>query len=908
MRRIKRASALKFGILMAGLCCFTLSLLGQSSNQAQLHGTVTDASGAVIPGATATMTDVATNITTTAKSNQEGIYFFPVLNPATYKLNISAPNFATTSDILTLTVNQQTSLNIKLLPASQTTSVMVQAIPEMLDTSSATLGTDIPASVIAQLPLPGNDVFGLTFLAAGVSESAGNGIQDGYPGGTQFVSNGQRDNTADILLDGVLITAPEQGEGDTSGTYYQALSQALEETKVSNGSLTAQDGSATMINEVMKSGSNKFHGEGFLYNQNSVFSARDFFNNGAKPSFSQYQGGFALGGPIKRNKTFFFGDFQYIHSGNPHNIKGNAPTAQELTGDFSDYAPQIFNPFQIDPTTLERQPFTDNQIDSQYIDPVGQKILETLYPQPIPSLEGQPYNYRSVVVGTSHSEQYDLKIDQTFSPKNTLSVRYGSIFGKSSTPNDAFENRGELSSQQVFNTGITYTISPTANLVWISTLGLDRAYQPSKNDNYPSLTTVGFPTVLEVSGLDRMPTVDMEDSPAFTGIFEQCCVDTRFAHTLINFGSALSWTKGRNTVQIGGGQWIFYNVFWQPSNPTGDFEFGENQTSDNPNTNTDEDGNIEGNDYASLLLGYGDGGFLQSLPGVGDKSFQTYFYAQDDWRVSPKLTVNYGVRYQWFTPFIERHNLTQFSDFSGNSGVTLPGSSTPLDGTTVFASSKVRRGPINWANINPRVGIEYLINPKLVVRAGGGVYTGYPLETNYQYAGNSFQVNPNINSSLDNDITRYATLANPFPAGLPAAPGAAAGKLANWGLGYGNNIDLSTVNDGRIYQWNVGVQKSLPWNFVVEVNYSANRSTHLPFLGTNNRNFIPTAVREQYTTAELKGPASDNGPASAAQMAALQSLFNGPGAVVDQPTSSYVTTNSPTIPLLNTLRPYPQFD
>ena len=345
---------------------FTVS--AQSSNQAQLHGTVTDSSGAVIPGATATMTDVGTNITATTKTNKQGIYFFPALSPASYRLSISAPNFATVNNVLTLTVDQQTSLNITLLPAGQSTSVTVQTIPEMLDTSSATLGTDIPASVIAQLPLPSNDVFGLTFLAAGVSESAGNGIQDSYPGGTQFVSNGQRDNTADIRLDGVLITAPEQGEGDTSGTYYQALSQALQETKVSNSGLTAEDGSATIINEVMKSGSNQFHGDGFLYNQNSAFSARDFFNNGPKPSFSQYQGGFDLGGPIKRNKTFFFGDFQYIHNGSPDNIVGTAPTAQELNGDFSNAMTydgvtgnpvlnQIFNPFLIDPNTLERPAF-----------------------------------------------------------------------------------------------------------------------------------------------------------------------------------------------------------------------------------------------------------------------------------------------------------------------------------------------------------------------------------------------------------------------------------------------------------------------------------------------------------------------------------------------------------------------
>ena len=901
-----------WGVIFTLVWFFPFTVSAQSSNQAQLHGTVTDSSGAVIPGATATMTDVGTNISATTTTNEQGTYFFPALNPATYRLSISASNFATVTNVLTLTVNQQTSLNITLVPASQVANVTVQAIPEMLDTSSATLGTDIPASVIAQLPLPSNDVFGLTFLAAGVSESAGNGIQDSYPGGTQFVSNGQRDNTADIRLDGVLITAPEQGEGDTSGTYYQALSQALQETKVSNGSLSAEDGSATIINEVMKSGSNQFHGEGFLYNQNSAFSARDFFNNGPKPSFSQYQGGFALGGPIRKNKTFFFGDFQYIHNGSPNNIVGTAPTAAELTGDFSGamtpdvnsglpVLDPIFNPFLINsdpnsPDYLERQPFTDNKIDPQYIDPVGQKILETLYPKP--NLPGDPItgqnNFRGIVIGTFHSEQYDLKIDQTFSPKNTLSVRFGSIFAKNFTPNDPFENTGAQSTDQTFNTGITYTYTPSSNIVWISTLGLDRAYEPSKNTNYPSLTSVGFPTILEVSGLDRMPTVDMEDAPAATGIFEQCCVDTRFAHTLINFASALSWTKGRNTIQFGGGQWIFWNVFWQPSNPTGDFEFGELQTSDNPNNNTDANGNIEGNDYASLLLGYGDGGFLQSLPGVGDKSYQTYFYAQDDWRVSPKLTLNFGLRYQWFTPFTERKNLSQFSDFNGDSGVSVPGFEN-LKGTTVFASSGIRRGPIQWTNIDPRVGIEYLINPKLVIRAGAGVYTGYPLETNYQYAGSSFQVNPNINSTLNNDLTRYASLENPFPAGLPAAPGAAAGKLANWGLSYGNNLDLSTVNDGRIYQWNLGVQRSLPGEFVIEVNYSANRSTHLPFLGTQNRNFIPTSVREQYTTVELNGLV--NNP--------FQSLYVGPGAIINQPTSIYINDQ---IPLENTLRPYPQFD
>src|SRR6185437_5861722 len=225
--------------------------------------------------------------------------------------------------------------------------------------------------------------------------------------------------------------------------------------------------------------------------------------------------------------------------------------------------------------------------------------------------------------------------------------------------------------------------------------------------------------------------------------------------------------------------------------------------------------------------------------------------------------------------------------------------------TTIFAGQGIKRGPIQWTQINPRVSVEYLVNPKLVIRAGAGIYTGYPLETNYQYAGNSFQINPDINSSFDDDQTRYATLGNPFPAGLPPAPGAAAGKTANWGLGYGNNIDTGLVNDGHIYQWNIGAQRTLPGKLVLEVNYAANRSTHLPFIGTQNRNFIPSSVREQYTNAELRGAAPDctgtNGPYCGNP---FFGLF-GPGAPLDQPTSVYANDQNP--PLQDLLRPYPQF-
>jgi len=891
------------GLIFTLACLFPLTSSAQSSNQAQLHGTVTDSSGAVIRGARATMTNVGTNISASTTTNQKGTYLFTALIPGTYSLSISAPTFSTVKEILTLTVNQQTSLNVTLPPASESATVTVSSIPQMLDTSSATLGTDIPSRVIEQLPLPSGDVFGLAYLAAGVSEAAGTGIQDSYPEGTQFVSNGQRDATANIRLDGVLLTAPEQGEGDTSGVYYQAISESLQETKVSNNSTSAEYGGGTVINEVMKSGTNRFHGSAFWFNQDSVFNARDFFNSGPRPGYSQNQGGFTFGGPIKRNRTFFFGDFQGLFNNAPVNIAATVPTAQEIDGNFSGSMTydqngnpalnQIFDPFRINAGTMLRPAYSNNTIPQDEISPIGQAVLK-LYPKP--NTAGDPVtganNFRTIVNSTVHSEQYDLKFDQQFSPKSALSVRYGSIFDRGVVPTvfgDSEFNDGNVYSDQIFNTGITYTYTPGPNKVWISTLGLDRVAEPTANNKYPAATSVGLPSILEQGGFTRMPSFIMEDAP-WTSIYDQCCVDTIFGHTLLNYSSSFAWTIGQQTLQFGGTEWLFYNNFFQPSNPTGYFDFSQFQTSQSPN---DTDNGVQGNDFADLLLGWGDYGGMQIGPGVEDKSMSTAFYVQDQWRATPRLTLNAGLRYQWFTPYTERHNYSQFSDFTGNSGISVPGYGT-LKGTTIFASSGMKRSPTYWGDIDPRFGVAYLVNRTLVIRGGAGVYMGYPIDTNFQYPGPSFSINPTIYFSLNNDLTQYASLADPFPAGLPSPTGREFGKYAMWGLSDDDNLDTSAAREADIYQWNLGVQKAFPWKIVVAVNYSANRSTHLPWLGTENRNFIPSSVRETYTSAQLDSPV--NNP--------FQSLFIGSGAIVNQPTSIY---DNAQVPLLNLLRPYPQF-
>ena len=445
---MKSFPGFRISILILGLCCFTHPSNAQSNDQAQIRGTVSDSSGAVIPQAGITLTDVGTNVSQKTVSNDHGLYVFTGLPASNYRMMIEAPGFGPVQKPgIVLAVNQQTTLDVTLVPAAANTNVTVESVPVLLDADNATLGTDIGEKYLTQVPLENRDPFGLAFLAAGVTESAGSGINDSYPAGTNFVSNGQRNSTAEIRLDGTLTTAPEQGEGGTSNIYYQATVEALQEVKVQNNSFSAEYGNngGTVIDEVMKSGTNSLHGSAYEFNQNSIFDARDYFNSGPKPGHSQNQFGASIGGPIFKNKTFFFADLETVISSNPVNIVATVPTAAQINGDFSQamtYDPngnpvqnQIFDPLQIDPNSYTRPAYANNVIPSSEIDPVGQAILK-LYPQPNTAGDAVSgaNNFRKVILSASTLVQFDAKIDQHFSDKSTLSGRYSNVFANGSTP------------------------------------------------------------------------------------------------------------------------------------------------------------------------------------------------------------------------------------------------------------------------------------------------------------------------------------------------------------------------------------------------------------------------------------------------------------------------------------------
>jgi len=930
-------------LLVCFLGSFASRAVAQGSYRAQLRGIVSDASGAVVPRANVTITNSGTNISSTAHTDDKGEYYFTGLAPSTYSIRIEGAGFRRTERTgVVLAVDQETTLNFTLTPASINEKIEVTTAAPLLDTESPTLGTDVTNEYVKDLPLLNRSFFGLTFLSGGVTEVAGAGTQDNYPEGTNFVSNGQRNATAEVRLDGALISAPEQGEGATSNVYYEPSVEIIQEFKVQNNSFSAEFGNngGTVVNMVLKSGTNAFHGSGWWFGQRSGTDARDFFNPepNPKPNHERDQYGFALGGPLRKNRTFFFADFEKVRDNEPINIVATVPmsgafgTSNERAGDFSAAANPIFDPISCSPNCSTRTQVPGNIIPVQEIDKIGQAIIN-LYP--LPNLPGEFNNYRLNTLSHGPDYQFDIKIDHQISDKHRVNGRYSRLHSNFTIPTIL----GDGSNGESFQDGITndpltvqngaleYTWTLNSKTVWTNHFAVDRAVQP-ESTNLPSLTSVGLPTVLEANGIDRMPTIQMSGASPWTSIYDQCCLNTNFAHTLYSYSSQLVIAKGPHLIKLGGEQRLFFNNFFQPPNPTGLFNFTDDVTSDTPNSGAE--GGTQGNPFASLLFGYPDNSSVINVyPAVENKSKETGFYVQDDWKVNSKLTVNLGLRYEWSTPYTERNNRIQFSDFTGASGMSLDLSSgglTPglgtvnLNGTTLFPTGGTRNVPVDRNNFGPRLGFAYQLNSNTVVRGGAGVYYGMSVATNFQYPGTAFRKSATMFFTLDNFNNRAASLSNPFPNGLTGPQGKQYGDLAEWGYANANDLGTTVAQNADIYQWNLGVQRLLPSQIVIGVDYSANRSTHLPFGGyssTRNRDFIASSLLAQISAQQHALDPTCEADSCVSNYLAnpvanpFCAMFSGTGcpttgtAIFNEPDSQYGNT---TLPLINLLRPYPQFD
>ncbi len=940
---------------LVAILCLAPSIWGQGTYMAQLRGVVRDKSGAVVAGAKLVLTEDATNVSHPATTDGAGQYIYVSLRPSTYSLRVDAAGFEPTLNRgITLQEGQKAELDFSLNPAVSTTTVEVVDTVPLLDVGSASLGTDVTTDFIINMPIGGRDISQLVYMSAGLTpldNAPGN-----YPTGTSFMANGQRYGSAEFRLDGVLATGPEQGEGSNSNLSYNPSVETVQEFKVQLNSFSAEYGSSggTVINMVMKSGTNKFHGSVYEFGQRRDLNANGFYNNlygTPRTGGTNDQYGFSLTGPIFKGKTFFLVDLEKVKSISGFLETGRVPTARELGGDFSQtLVPdvngnpqfvQIFNPFAPLDKNGDRVPFPNNVIPTAMIQnandqspagPIGVNLANAYPTATSPLNIGTWTNYSHALVVRAPTTQFDIKIDHELSNTMHLMGRYSQNDTDYNPPGSFYQ--GETSHTVTRNVALEYTWTVSPRLLWTSRIGLDRYHELTKSTPV-NLDALGLPPLLKnANNLTRMPWVDVGDYRSLAG--PNCCNDTINGHTQIMYSSSISWVHGKHAVKFGGEQRPFFNNFWQPNYPTGYFDFSNSITARVPISDPVLQ---DGNGLASMLLGFPLSGYVNAMRAPANKSNQTDFYIQDDWKATSRLTLNFGLRYEWSIPYTERHNLVQFSDFTADSGVNInlsasnpsgPSTQSVLQsfgsgvsipsteevyGTTVFPTSSHRRIPADLTNWGPRLGFAYQIEKDTVVRGGAGVFYGMTNHTNWQYPSPAFETNAIMHFTNDGGVTQNlpVTLSNPFPGSseVPPPQGTKYGSFADWGYGDANMEGMAADRNPRIIQWNLGVQHMLPMGVMFSADYSANRSTRLPWGYVQDyQDTIPDKLREQLVNAAPPATVNNPSPVStlleSTQVAnPFLSMFQGPGAVFNEPNSRY---SSPTLPLNNLLNPYPQFD
>jgi len=895
-----------YRILRLSLSVFlaaAVAAFGQADFTAQLRGSVQDSTGAVIPSATVMITNQKTSVSVKHPVDAEGRYVFINLEPATYDVTVEAAGFKKlVQNGITLRVSQRSALDLKLEVGEVSTSVNVTSEAAALNTTNSEMGQEVTSRYITEVPLMSRQITKLAYLAPGVTESQGFATDQTNE---NFSSNGQRNSSTEVRLDGSILSVPEAGEGAMFWSHYQPSIEIVEEFKVQTNGFSAEYGSngGSVINIISKSGSNKLHGAGYWFGQRSAMNANDFFanrNGNAKPDYARDQFGGTISGPIVKNKFFYFFNYDRTHYDAPYELQTSVPTDLQKAGDFSQTLnqdgslQQVFDPFTGHAVTtgsgsdVVRNAFAGNRIPAAQINPIAAKIIGFY---PTATSAGNQYtglnNFATNLTLGQPAHQYNLKIDEVINDKNRLSGRFSKGFLERQSP-DLFQGSigqgDELN--DYYNSVIEYSLTISPTMVWTTRASVDRHHQTRFPNHNVDPASIGFPSLLETAnGSSVFPEIDIQN---YQTLGLSGWTQTIEAQTQTVVDSTASKVIGAHNLQFGGESRILLSNFFQPAHPSGQFGFSQNDTMQsvfNPDQN-------QGNGLASLLSGWVGSGTLSIHPSVAEKSRETSFFVQDDWKVSSKLTLNLGLRYEFSTPYTDRFNRLQIADFTADSGVSVAGLGA-IHGVDTFVSGDKRRSNSDYNNFGPRLGLAYQLTPKTVLRAGVGLYYGVNYATSYQDLGPAFRKDLNVQATRDNGLTQFSTLANPFPYGNVAAQGKSYGKLADWGYSAGSN-QSDTFRNGEVYQWSAAVQRELPSSQVLEVAYSANRSTHLPDGYVRNRNYVSTANRLKYGSSGLAEYVTNP----------FYSMFTGSSAVFNEPDSVY---SQPTTQLANLLRPYPQF-
>jgi hypothetical protein len=808
---------------------------GQSFT-ASVRGTAKDPSGASVPRASVTITDAERGTSQTTTADDDGRFVITALPPGQYVLTVEAAGFKKfSSGRFTLLVQQQATVDARLEVGELSETVEVRGSAALVNTTIANLGQVIDNQTILSLPNLGRNPMAFTYLTPGVVGSGGR------PGdaNTNFVANGSRNSTSDVLLDGVTVVTVEQNSGITDLKYSPAV-DAVQEFKIQTNFFSAEFGQTggAVVNMVTKSGTNDFAGTAYYFLRHSDLTANNWFSNRAGLSIPYYrrdQLGGVFGGPLIKNKTFFFVTYQYTKSKNPLTSTRTVPTLLQRQGDFSqtrNAAGQlmtIYNPFDTfinAAGNLERRPFPGNVIPTSMIDPIALRALSYF---PLPNQRGTPItetnNWFGQGILQDVSRQMNIKLDHNFSARSRLSARYSYGPYKQKPPNlfgeqaPAFPlNYGPVvGSAHSVVAEFTRTQSPTA--LWSVRYGLTyAAYVRDPLESF-DLTELGLPEYMKDQATFSVFTRFAPDGYSPIGTEGYLKMDRQ--EGVHHFSGSYSKMLGGHSIKAGAEtRWNFLD-YAQPGYPSGQFSFGRGITCKDRFSCP---GN-EGNGLATMLLGWPTSDDFHIDPKVYTRSAYWGFYLHDDWRIARKLTLNLGLRYDFDVPRWETENRMSYWDLQAQSPIEVAGYDTR--GVFRFVNDD-RRSPFDadMNNVQPRIGFAYALNPKTSIRGAYGLFFTLSRATVYGHTGGGFNVNSRSNFTLDSNATRYATLANPYPDGMLLPPGRSLGDSTFLGLGAGTILPSNNRNP-EYHSWNLSVQREVGWNSVFEVNYTGSRGTHL---------------------------------------------------------------------------------
>lgn len=686
-------------------------------------GVVQDPSGAVIPNAAVSLTSTARNYVYPTTSDGTGRYVLRSLPPGSYRIRVEATGFsAFERDNIILDVNGNVQVNATLqVSASGETITVNDATAPLLQTQDSVTGQTVNQVFISNLPLVGRNAFDLAFLSPGVGQPAsatyGQTMQL-----NNFTSNGSRNSMADVLMDGVSVNSYENNSGVQIPLYTPPV-EAIEEFRLQQSNFSAEIGfsSGTIVNIVLKSGTNNFHGSAYEFLRNNKLNANDFFANAAGqslPALHWNDFGGTIGGPIRKDKTFFFFDYDGNRASSPSNVSVGVPSAAMRGGDFGEVCGrkggtfdslgmcsvadgQIWDPYSgtYDPSSgaVVRQNFIPfNNIGTyqspgnpgavpffgalankpgNLIDHVGQKLINYM---PLPNVNVgtaayNPYaNWFGTGANTSSMNSFDLKIDHRFTDNDLVTLKLSRAWGSTAAPNlygneaDSYSYGTSRGINQVAALNYTRTLNPRTVLSlslgyvhnWTNTTGLA--------DQYPGVNpvdTLGMPPYIAQSGINQFPSIQFGNGGYNMELWGAQPVGG-MGWALVHNGmetahvlGSVSHMFGSHELKAGGEMRRHRTNFLQAGAPAGIYAFSTAGTSH------DSYGNGGGDPYAGLLMGYDDSWGEYEMPLLpSTQNYQFGGFVQDNWRVNSKLTLNLGVRYDIDMPRTERYNRMSYFD------------------------------------------------------------------------------------------------------------------------------------------------------------------------------------------------------------------------------------------------------